>query len=167
MVRDAAMMYARQVSKTKPSLYEDMYRCASESNNTWPAVCKALLIEWSISPWEHWQGGDNLHKYRCYVTETLSTACQNTARNVAKRHSAEIPYLSFTSTLGGILHDRLLNTLPWDVQMGLRSWCRLRAGYVMLYKRHNSCNCCIFLRSWCTQLLRTRFGSLPALGTYP
>ena len=105
--------------------------------------------------WELWES--DYTAYRKYVTDTLAASCQTAWLSHAAQQSTDndVLYLSVAPHLGGVLHQHVVHQLPWDVQIGLLSWCRMRAGYVVL---------CI-LCAWRPECLCTRLGSMSPLVT--
>ena len=94
--------------------------------------------------WELWES--DYTAYRKYVTDTLAASCQTAWLSHAAQHSTDndVPYLSVASHLGGVLHQHVVHQLPWDVQIGLLSWCRMRAGYVLLHTGSGQGKSCVF-----------------------
>ena len=96
----------------------------------WARESQLALQDKSILDWPLWATSFNpsLEGYKLYVESSVVAAGRESWKVVAGRHRAQVPYLVFTASPGGFLEASFGKSLPWDVQLGIRSLIRVRAG---------------------------------------
>ena len=75
-------------------------------------------------------GGLGYHGYSAYVRNQAGVHYLSEWRSRVDGHGAQVPYNLLQSCPYSLLKSAQLAVLPWDIQLGLRSFCRLRAGLV-------------------------------------
>ena len=70
--------------------------------------------------------------YRQHIQQVLHDSCLASWPQRAYQKNAEVPYLSFAPSCGGLLRDVPMASLPYDVLVGVKSLCKLRLGAITL-----------------------------------
>ena len=81
-------------------------------------------------------------------------------------HHSPVPYATLQPRPSLVPKLAVIQGWPWDVQLCLRSWCRLRAGLISLGARagrRSSARClqCIFCDEWVVNILEHVISSCP------
>ena len=122
---------------------DDLYRivfCLADAGDVgWAAASKRLLEEWGIADSRHC-ANMSYDGYKSHVKQRVRAAEAPMWLAAVERHGAQVPYPVFQRKPSDAVNAvRLLcsgpTPLDWDVQVGLRSWCRLRAGLLRLRAR--------------------------------
>ena len=122
---------------------QDVYRAAFERANSlecgWAARSGQVLRQYGVSDWPVWQPSGirakSLTNYRSYVLSRLMEASRTDWTAVASQHNAQVPYLRFRKARCVVMRTLARSRLRWNCLVGVRAWCRLRAGLVVL--RHS------------------------------
>ena len=134
-------------------LYKESFlRCLSlVGGTTWAHLGGRLLQSWGISEFAPVEGGDGFRRYCRYVKQVVLERCDQERRRGRAAHRFPIPFSDLVLGVAPSLRHRemLRGGLSWDVLSGIRSWCRIRAGIVVLGHRRGQrsqarVQCCIF-----------------------
>ena len=91
----------------------------------WPAWCHS-----GVGPLP------TLLQYKAYVKHTLLIAGLPAWKDAAARHASHIPYEVFMTGRNYAMETMRRRPIDWNLQFGVRSWCRLRAGLLRLCHRN-------------------------------
>ena len=151
LLRDSACRLARIQCMPVGDLYRDASDRAVTQTDSWTGQCARLLHSAGVQEWQSWQTpGVSLKDYRLYVSQTLKDNGHAVWLAAVQRHNAQVPYCTFQDNMCTAMHQLRRCQLTWDQQLCVRSWCRLRAGLVVLRHlggrvseaRHQNCVFC-------------------------
>ena len=130
---DAAMRRARLSLLPPGDLYKNVFSAASAANCGWAARSLSTLKAAGVTDWPEWTSPSrSLSCYRQHVIGQLYKNGYESWRREASNHSAQVPYLAIAERRGGYLTKILGDNSEWDVLLGTRAHCRLRAGLITL-----------------------------------
>ena len=78
--------------------------------------------------------------YKWAVVRSFAATCGSEWRAEAERHPGSFHYPAIQGTPSTVLRECRCAGLPWPVQLGVRSWCRLRAGLICLSGQGGRCS---------------------------
>ena len=86
---------------------------------------------WHVQDWDVFRlSGRSYDEYKAALICQLGVSCFDEWSANAGRHAAQIPYCVFQSRPSVAMSRLRGMQLPWDRQLMVRSWCRIRAGLV-------------------------------------
>ena len=130
-VRSVALRRAKLLMLPPSDPYATIFRLASDRGIGWAETSRALLRKWGIPDWNSWAFRSYV-EYKSQVDAQLGIGFSEVWASHAAEHCGQVPYTFFQASPSQALRDAWSLRLPWDVQLALRSWCRLRAGLIML-----------------------------------
>ena len=165
----------------------DLYRHSFEQANThgrgWAHQSRVAMTLKGILDWPEWKcivRVPSLLAYKAHVVQRLVAANANGWREKAASHTAQVPYTLFQPSPSKIINEARRANLPWQVQLTLLSWCRLRAGLIILRHRngrrstarYQSCifcgmtirNATVHTLSCCSHWTKARADAISTLG---
>ena len=124
----AACRLARRLSLPDDSLYKSV-PSTMYCDTSWLCACRSALSHWRVTSWEKWSShSTDLGKYRAQVRRELLAASFPAWREQASRSGCRVPHLAIQSSPSSALRRVHQAWLPWDAQLAVRGWCRMRAG---------------------------------------
>ena len=136
-VRSVALRRARALSLDSLDWYRSSFGTYASLNIGWAAASLLLLEKWGIPDWpDVAEACVDYGSYSARVLSCLSVRCATHWEASASTHGAQVPYLVFQASPSSVLHAVKALSLPWEVLLCVRSWCRLRAGLVYLRSLH-------------------------------
>ena len=85
------------------------------------------MMKWDLPDSPVWEDG-----LAPYVTVRLQDICLLRWRSAVASHVLPYPYLLLQPVPSEILKEAVIQAWPWQTQLRLRGWCRLRTGLVRL-----------------------------------
>ena len=129
-MHSTAMRRARMWACVDGDIYKDAFEHAAAGS--WARRSIQLLDNYGIPDFPLCRAGTSYEAYGAIVRTALETMSRESWYNVAAGHKAQVPYVQFRVVPSIAIESAIAQTLPWDVQIGIRAWYRLRAGLVQL-----------------------------------
>ena len=150
-----ALRRARTFQRPEDDFYRKVTGMLADTPSSWGRASAAVLSEWGVSDWPVRPASCyDYGRYKDHVAGCLSTRCLPRWRAIASHHRHEVSYLHFQKCPSTVLAGVRSVELPWAVQIGIRGWCRARAGYIQVRHRegrHSAARFqhCIFCDTCC------------------
>ena len=146
------MKLARLQRQSELDVYASSARDAAEVSGSWYARANAILVNLGLpQPVLTCDSSDaEYHEYKRQVTASLKLISFKSHEASIALSSATLPYQHLQAECPSqILAECRTVTLGWQVQVAVRSWIRLRAGYIELASRDESRSAARILSSHC------------------
>lgn len=116
----------------------EFLRSCLAGGSTWATLGALLLAQWGIQDIVAWPGGLDYNAYCRYARQQVMAKCCAVSLLERRKHGAPFSHVLLTSVDNyAPIHKQCLRKgLPWGVLQGVKSWCRIRAGLVLLGHRH-------------------------------
>ena len=140
-VRDVALKLARLQRQSELDVYASSARDAADVSGSWYARANDILVRLGLpQPVLTCASSDaEYHGYKCQVTTSLKLISVKSHEASIALSSATLPYQYLQAECPSqILAECRTVTLGWQAQIAVRSWIRLRAGYIELASRGES-----------------------------
>ena len=133
VVKAVALRRARLEMRDSSDWHAGFFHRAEASAYGWAARSRAVLNEWDITTWSEWcVRGSDLVSYKNYVEQRLILVCQERWKQAVSKHNAQVPYYLFENSPGVRMQSFRSSVFSVAFHSGLRSWCRLRYGIIVL-----------------------------------
>ena len=147
------------------NLYGDTFKWAASSggDSSWATQSARCLSEAGVPDWPRrppYLG--SVAEYVSHVRELLVQASLPAWTELVQTHRSIVPYSVYQATRSSHMHAVKRMALDWSDQLCLLSWCRFRAGYIVLAGRDGrksaaKLQACLFcsrvIRNWVVHCL--------------
>ena len=130
-VRSVALRRAKMLMLPADDPYACVFNLTATQSAGWAHSSKLFLATWGVGDWDPHRF-TSYEAYKAYVDDCLLASFTAHWQATAARHSAQVPYSAFQQSFSTAIAKVWQLELSWKVQLCVRSWCRMRAGLLVL-----------------------------------